>query len=95
MIKIPYVKNRERKFILHRQELKRLLDWLITVPVEKRKGFVAYIVNYLGKHSFTDDYFGKSTGLDAVRIAYREMEKELYKYEAQKKLESGEVGYEV
>jgi hypothetical protein len=68
-----------------------LLDYLLTVPIELRKGFVAYIVMALGKHAFPSNYFGKSTGKDAVESAFVELKKELDEYEAQKKEENGGV----
>ena len=88
---MPYIKQKKRAFILKDRNLEEWANWLRTVPVEQRKGFVAYIVNYIGKYSFTDNYFGKSTGLDAVRSAYEEMKIELQLYEYEKKMENGDV----
>ena len=88
---MPFIKSKERDFVLKYKELNYLVEWLRTVPVEDRKGFVAFIINFIGKHSFTENYFGMSTGTDAVRSAYREMVKELDEYEAKKKKENGDV----
>jgi len=86
---MPYITQKEREFIRDDRNLNLILVWLRTLPVEQRKGFVAYIVNLLAKHSFTHNYFGLSTGIDAVRSAYREMVKELDEYEAEKKKLNG------
>jgi len=88
---MPYIKQKERDFILTDQGLDRLVEWLHTMPVTNRKGFVAYIINYIGKHSFDYNYFGKSTGLDAVRSAFTEMKRDLFNYECLKKAENGDV----
>lgn len=88
---MPYIKYKERDFIVLKKELGALVSWLGSVPIEKRKGFVAYIVNYIGKHSFTNNYFGKSTGTDAVRSAYKEMVIDLFEYEVKKKKENGVI----
>jgi len=88
---MPYIKSKERNFVLKYKELIFLVEWLRTVKVQDRKGFVAFIVNFIAKHSFTPNYFGMSTGTDAVRSAYREMLKELDEYEAEKKKVNGRV----
>ncbi len=87
---MPYIKQHQRDECLE-NGLADFLTYLLTVSVENRKGFVAYAVEYLGKHSFGQNYFGLSTGTDAVRSAYNEMEKDLAAYEAKKRLENGDV----
>jgi len=87
---MPYIENEKREECLE-QGLEGLVQYLMSVPVETRKGFVAYCVKFLGKHCFKENYFGKSTGTDAVRSALREMIKDLDSYENTKRLENGDV----
>jgi len=88
---MPYITPKERNFIQVDKGLWDLVAWLETVTIEKRKGYIAYIVNYVAKHSFNQNYFGKSTGTDAIRSAFVEMKRDLIIYEIKKKEENGEV----
>lgn len=87
---MPYIKK-SMKDEIESQGFSDLCDYLNTVPIDLRKGFVAYIVMYLGKCCFPYSYFGLSTGADAVRSALTELVKELEEYEAKKKEENGGV----
>ncbi len=89
---MPFIKQQERTFIKNDQGLETMLNWLLTISVEKRKGYLAYIVMYLGKYFGGEvNYFNLSTGTDAVRSALNELERELKNYEKKKSWENGEV----
>ncbi len=88
---MPYIKIKEREFILNDKGFDLFVTWLGTIPVQERKGFVAFATEYMAKYSFTNNYFGKSTGVDAVRSAYIEMQLDLLTYEKQKRDENGEI----
>lgn len=87
---MPYIGNKMKKECKE-QGFEEFVQYLTTVPVALRKGFVAWATMYMAKHCFTANYFGKSTGTDAVRSAFIELEKGLAKYEAKKKRLNGGV----
>lgn len=87
---MPYIKQDQRE-VVQREGLADLTTWLASVPVEDRKGFLAYALEYLTLYSFKQNYFGRSTGLDALRSAYNELEADLKKYESKKREENGDV----
>jgi len=87
---MPFLKQAQRAVCLE-QGLEEYTKWMKTIPVELRKGFVAFSVEYLARYAFTDNYFGKSTGTDAIRSAYVEMDKDLDEYEDEKKDLNGDV----
>lgn len=87
---MPYIKLSQREEVLN-QGLDELVTYLQTVPIENRKGFVAYAAEYMAKYAFQQTYFGMSTGTDALRSAFVEMRKDLSSYEAKKRHENGEV----
>jgi len=88
---MPYITRDEAKFIKIDQNVERLVDWLLSVPEHRRKGYVAYIVKFIGKWAFKGNYFGISTGTDAVRSALTELVKDLEEYKKQKKEVNGDV----
>ena len=87
---MPYITRKMKNEVLE-QGLQELHEYLSTVPIETRKGMVAYVVMELGKNVFPVSYFGKSTGADAVRSAFIELKKELDNYETEKKIQNGGV----
>ena len=88
---MPYIGQKKRNFILLERGWGDVLKWLRTIDVQERKGFLAYTLEYLALYSFEQNYFGRSTGLDALRSAYNELEKDLAAYEAKKRFENGDV----
>lgn len=88
---MPYIDLQAREFILVDKDLYRFTEWLTTVPIEQRKGFLAYIIEYLTKYSFDLNYFGRSTGLDALRSAFIELKQDLLVYEKKKREEHGDI----
>lgn len=87
---MPFIKN-SMKYECFTQGFREFAEYLKTVPVERRKGFVAWAVMYMAKYTFNLNYFGRSTGTDAVRSAFVELKKELDEYEQEKKEENGGV----
>ena len=88
---MPYVKQEPNRRIAKEQGLEQFRDWLRTLPVEQLKGDLAFAVKYLGLTAYGYNYFGLSTGTDAVRSALRELELDLANYEAEKKSENGDT----
>ena len=88
---MPYIKLEDRKELAKNGGLNSVWNYLLHLSTEKRKGAVAYIVMYLAVESFTKDYFGLSTGTDAVRSALYELENKLADYEQEKKQQNGAI----
>lgn len=87
---MPYTTEKMRLEALE-NGLEEFTAYLYTLPIELRKGFLAHAVMYLGKYTFDYNYFGLSTGCDAVRSALVELKRELQEYEDKAKERNGNV----